>query len=76
MTEEPITKKEVTVLKCLRCGWEWQPKYKGRIPKTCANPACRSPNWQKPKGYIKPYTWKDPVHKTWIGRKDRKFQLV
>lgn len=34
--------------KCLRCGYEWYPKTPD-IPKTCANPKCRSPYWNKPK---------------------------
>lgn len=64
--------KEVTVLTCLKCGWEWEPRNPDKLPGTCPNPECRSRNWQKPKGYIKPYEWKDPVHKAWIGRKDWK----
>lgn len=76
MTDETITKKEFTVLRCLKCGHEWIPKNPDKLPGSCPNPACRSRNWQKPRGYVKPYAWKDPVHKTWIGRKDRKFQLV
>ena len=70
-----IEEKETTVFTCLKCGYQWQPKHPGTVPGSCPKYGCRSPNWQKPKGYVKPYAWKDPVHKAWIGRKDRKFPL-
>lgn len=65
MTEDqqPFIKKEVTVLKCLKCGYEWQQRFEGKLPGTCPKPGCRSPNWMKPKGYRKPFTWKNPETK-------------
>ena len=51
MTEqiEPIRTVIVKKLHCLRCGYEWIPKYEGKIPKNCANPKCNSPYWNKPR---------------------------
>ncbi len=44
---------------CLRCGWEFIPTRVKRdnagkildiiLPKTCPNPACNSPYWNKPR---------------------------
>ena len=39
-------------LECLRCGWKWWPRPKnGKVeePKTCPNPECRSPYWDRPR---------------------------
>lgn len=37
--------------KCYRCGHEWLPMEKGRIPKVC--PKCKSPYWDTPKKILK-----------------------
>lgn len=34
--------------KCLRCGYEWN-SLKNEPPLRCANSACRSPYWDKPR---------------------------
>jgi|GEM_PF-2737842 len=68
--ETPFIKKEVALLKCLKCGHEWQPRFKDNIPVAC--PSCKRKSWKTPAGQRKQYDWKDPVHKTWIGRKDWK----
>lgn len=69
---EPFVKTEVTLLKCSRCNHTWQPKYKDRLPKTC--PVCKSANWDKPKSYRKPFTWKNQETKN-LNRR-RKSQSV
>lgn len=33
---------------CQRCGWTWVP-YGRRVPARCANQACRSPYWNRPR---------------------------
>ena len=48
-----ITNKTYRVVhhhKCTRCGYEWK-SYK--IPKTCANPKCKSPYWNKERQILK-----------------------
>lgn len=35
-------------LTCLRCGYSWTPEL-NHSPKTCPNPKCRSPYWNKPR---------------------------
>lgn len=37
---------------CNRCLYSWYPKTES-IPKTCANPKCRSPYWNKERKYNK-----------------------
>lgn len=37
-----------TVMKCLRCGYEWMRRAPG-IPKNCAKRTCNSPYWNKPR---------------------------
>ena len=34
-------------LTCTRCGYSWSPKG-NNLPKTCANPKCKSPYWDQP----------------------------
>lgn len=36
----------IIVLKCNRCGHEWPQRGK-EAPKSCANPKCRSPYWNR-----------------------------
>lgn len=36
----------ITINRCKRCGHEWAQRGE-RNPKTCPNPACRSPYWDK-----------------------------
>ena len=62
MTEDfnPFGKIEVQTLRCSKCGYEWIPKDQNKLPGTCPDPKCRSKNWNKPKSYRKPYTWKNP----------------
>ena len=38
----------IIILKCLRCGNEWVQRGAHR-PRTCANPKCRSPYWDRPR---------------------------
>jgi len=64
--------KEVKTLHCLRCGYEWNPKYPGVTPSTCGNTKCRSPNWMKPKSERKQYTWKNLATKEAARRKSAK----
>lgn len=33
-------------LTCTRCGYTWIPKGE-TLPKTCANPKCKSPYWNQ-----------------------------
>jgi len=33
-----------TQLKCVKCGYEWTPRYPERTPKEC--PGCKSRYWQ------------------------------
>ncbi len=33
------------LLKCLHCGYEWEPRRQGKKPKQC--PACKSPRWDR-----------------------------
>jgi len=40
-----IIKKQVNVLKCERCGYEWIPNNKKELPVKCAK--CNSPYWNK-----------------------------
>jgi hypothetical protein len=35
-------------LKCTRCGYEWLRRDLEKLPGTCANKECKSPNWNKP----------------------------
>jgi len=35
-------------LHCLRCGHSWEAE-SAKLPKTCPNPKCRSPYWNKPR---------------------------
>jgi len=46
-TEEHIKVVEVNKLHCLRCGFEWFPRYQHKMPRTCAN--CCSPYWDTPR---------------------------
>jgi predicted Zn-ribbon and HTH transcriptional regulator len=41
---EEITRMKLT---CTRCGHVWYPKG-DKLPKTCANPKCKSPYWDQP----------------------------
>lgn len=36
--------------KCYRCGHEWRPINIGskELPRTCPNPKCKSPFWDRP----------------------------
>jgi hypothetical protein len=34
------------VLKCKICGHEWHPR-REKLPKKCASPKCKSPNWNR-----------------------------
>lgn len=38
---------------CLRCGWNWKPKYNNEeekiMEKPVVCPKCKSPYWNKPK---------------------------
>ena len=36
------------VLKCYRCGHEWQAR-KEQLPEVCANPKCKSRYWSRPR---------------------------
>lgn len=36
----------LSLLTCLRCGHQWYPKAP-RLPKTCPNPRCKSPYWNR-----------------------------
>jgi len=49
MTEnvEAIRTVEIKKLHCLRCNYEWLPRYEGKLPRTCAN--CGSPYWDVPR---------------------------
>ena len=38
---------EMKVHNCNRCEYEWAGKLE--VPKTCANPKCRTPYWNKPR---------------------------
>lgn len=42
--------KPLKPLKCNRCGFEWYPRTPTK-PQACANKACRSPYWDKPRKY-------------------------
>ena len=48
MSQEKTTNRKKCT--CLRCGWEWFPVKDGE-PKTCTNPKCRSPYWNKERVY-------------------------
>ena len=39
-------------MRCTRCGHTWYPRVPGRAPKTCPNPMCKSPyfNRERSKG--------------------------
>jgi len=37
----------VPVYRCKRCGYEWAGRQGRPEPKTCANPKCRSPYWDR-----------------------------
>lgn len=34
-------------LRCTRCGTEWFPRNPLKLPKTCANPNCKSPYYNR-----------------------------
>jgi hypothetical protein len=45
-----VFKKTVTAYRCERCGYEWLPRFAGAdLPTVCANRACKSPAWNKPR---------------------------
>ncbi len=46
-TEKPFRTVEIKKLHCLRCGYDWLPRYENRLPRTCAN--CGSPYWDRPR---------------------------
>lgn len=33
--------------KCYRCGYEWRPFDIEKLPRTCPNPKCKSPYWDR-----------------------------
>lgn len=37
----------IPIHKCTRCGYEWAGRRGRGKPKTCPNPACRSPYWDR-----------------------------
>jgi predicted Zn-ribbon and HTH transcriptional regulator len=39
---------ELPICHCERCGYDWTPK--NRVVNRCANPKCRSPYWDRPRG--------------------------
>lgn len=41
-------REEIIKQTCLRCGYKWFPKSE-KLPKTCPNPKCKSPYWNKPR---------------------------
>jgi hypothetical protein len=45
-----VVKKKAVVLdlKCERCGYVWTARGEG-LPKVCANRACKSPYWNRPR---------------------------
>jgi len=54
LVKESIPKKKIELkqLTCLRCNYSWFPRIidgKVKIPDTCPNKDCRSPNWQTPR---------------------------
>jgi len=40
-------KMPLQIFHCLRCGYEWVGRRGRPAPKTCANPKCRSPYWDR-----------------------------
>ena len=42
------TMEERKVCRCERCGWVWMART-GEAPTRCANQACRSPYWDRPR---------------------------
>jgi hypothetical protein len=34
--------------RCSRCGYEWKPIDMTKKPRTCPNPKCKSPYWDRP----------------------------
>lgn len=44
-----VYQKRVTMIRCERCGYEWIPKDPEHLPAVCANLACKSPYWNKPR---------------------------
>jgi hypothetical protein len=56
---------------CLRCGYSWPQRIPGIVPKNCANRACKSPNWQKPRSERKKYTWQSEETKARASHKVR-----
>jgi hypothetical protein len=45
-----IITRTVTVFRCERCGYEWQPRVAGAPPPTvCASKRCKSPYWNRPR---------------------------
>ena len=42
----------VPALRCSRCNYVWVARF-GKSPGTCANRVCRSPYWDKPRGWAK-----------------------
>ncbi len=45
-----VFKKKITVtmLRCERCGYEWQQRGK-KLPEVCANLKCKSRYWNRPR---------------------------
>jgi len=43
----------VTFLVCNKCDYKWLKRFK-KLPTNCANPICRSPNWNKKQYKRKP----------------------
>ena len=43
----PIIERTVTICKCIKCGYEWEPRQKVEDIKQC--PHCRTKHWDKPK---------------------------
>ena len=56
MTEtiKPIRTVETKKLHCLRCNYDWFPRFPNKLPRTCAN--CGSPYWDLPRRNKKPKT--------------------
>lgn len=46
-TDKHIKMVAVKKLHCLRCDFEWFPRYQNKLPRTCAN--CGSPYWDVPR---------------------------
>lgn len=51
-------------MRCTRCGYKWNVRKTGKLPKICANEKCKSPYWNRErilnrKGKLVPYDEKD-----------------